>query len=335
MEENQQEKQNLFQLIESWEEDNIKIALQVIKKNEELKNVVEERYRPLLDFVEAKSLQSIKSLPKKLNTPKFLAQDWQPDTHSIDVLKSIPIHHVKLENKSLTSFPKWLCYLTQLVTLNLGNADNWRHKNKNKIKTIPSEINQLSNLKELFIPRADVKNIPKELGELQQLETLDLQYNEIIELPNLSQLTNLKYLNLFINQLTEVKGLETMTQLRVLHLGANRINKLDDVFGNLKELRELSLASNRFTVLYDSICFLEYLWKLDIYKLPLKGQLPPHFYRLKHLQFLRIDGTGIEKLPTYFQDFQKLKIFRIETEGKYFEFNNTNDINTFIIKHSI
>jgi hypothetical protein len=35
-------------LIESWDEDNIKIALQIIKGDGNLKSAVEERYRPLL-----------------------------------------------------------------------------------------------------------------------------------------------------------------------------------------------------------------------------------------------------------------------------------------------
>jgi hypothetical protein len=48
MEQNNQEKDNLFKLIESWDEDNIGIALQIIKGDGNLKYAVEEKYRPLL-----------------------------------------------------------------------------------------------------------------------------------------------------------------------------------------------------------------------------------------------------------------------------------------------
>ncbi len=333
MNENKEEIENLFQLIESWDENNIKIALQVVKGNDELKNVMEKRYRPLLNFVGVKSFQSLRTLPKKLNSPKILSKNWKPDENSIQVLKSIPIYEINLENKSLTKFPIWICYLTQLTVLNLGNADGWWYKNKNKIKSIPADIRNLSNLKELRLARAELKNVSKGITELSQLQVLDLHYNNIQELPNLENLSQLININLFLNKLKEINGLEKLTQLQVLNLAANSIKEIRDVFDNLSELQELSLANNRLKILHNSICFLEKLWKLDIYDLPIKGKSPPNFANLKHLQFLRIDGTGTKKLPNFLKDFKKLTILRVQVKGFYYELDNQEEINAFLKKH--
>lgn len=120
-------------------------------------------------------------------------------------------------------------------------------------------------------------------------------------------------------------------------LSGNNLKKIDDVFGELKELRRLSLAANELTTLHDSICSLEKLWKLDIYRLPLKGKLPPSFAKLKHLTFLRIDGTGIKKkLSAYLKDFKYISTFRCDIDGmdKYIESDNSAEIKEFITNNT-
>jgi hypothetical protein len=78
-----------------------------------------------------------------LNSPKNISRDWTPDKHSILVLKSIPIYEITLGNKSLTAFPTWICYLSNLTSLNLSNAAGWWYNNENKIPSIPTAIKHL------------------------------------------------------------------------------------------------------------------------------------------------------------------------------------------------
>jgi len=56
----EKQQKNLFQLIESWDANNIKLALQLIKKIPELKVVVEKRYLPIIQFAGGKPYKDSK-----------------------------------------------------------------------------------------------------------------------------------------------------------------------------------------------------------------------------------------------------------------------------------
>lgn len=315
------EKQNLFNLIESWEEGNIKIALQIIKNNNELKSAAEERYMPLLSFVDAKSLASLKSLPKKLSTPKFLKKQWFPDIHSQAVLQTIPIDEIVLGNRAMTVFPEWICYLSKLRILDVRNSDSWRAKNPNKLEVIPEAIEHLQGLEELYISRVKLEKVPDSLTKLTGLKVLDLHYNQITTLPDLSPLKNLKILHLFINRLTEIKGVEHLRELEFLDLGANELSTLIDNIDVLEQLRVLNLCSNKIKTLPDALCNLRYLEKLDIYSLPLNGQLPRDFVKLNYLPWLRLDNIGLPALPSFLKAFKNLKTFRCKLNDRFYEFS--------------
>jgi len=328
------EQDNLFSLIESWEESNIKIALQIIKKNATLNTAVEERYMPLLSFVGAKSLAALKSLPKKLSTPKFLKKQWFPNEASQAVLKTIPINEITLGNKSLTEFPEWLCYLGRLRILDLRNSDSWKAKNKNKIAKIPNAIEHLKHLEELYISRVELKVVPKKLTQLTQLKVLDLHYNKLEKLPNLSPLRELKILHLFINQLAEIKGIENLSELEHLDVGANNLTSITDKIGTLEKLQVLNLCTNKITSLPNSLCTLKHLEKLDIYRLPLNGQLPKDFSKLNYLPWLRLDNIGTSTLPSCLKEFTSLRTLRCTYENKTCELSNKPaKIQAFIAKN--
>ena len=78
---------------------------------------------------------------------------------------------------------------TDLEELNISN---------NQITgALPSQIQNLKNLKTLNMSNNLMTGIPAEIGQLQKLETLDLSNNQFTGLPNeLGNLKNLKTLNL-------------------------------------------------------------------------------------------------------------------------------------------
>ena len=70
---------------------------------------------------------------------------------------------------------------------------------------IPSEIGDLTNLKELHLDRNELSGeIPSEIGNLTNLEELHLHFNDFTgEIPSsIGNLTNLTFLRLYGNQLT-------------------------------------------------------------------------------------------------------------------------------------
>jgi Leucine-rich repeat (LRR) protein len=102
-----------------------------------------------------------------------------------------------LSGQGLTEFPTSVLSKRDTVVLDLSN---------NQIRTIPSEIGELTKLEELYF-QDNINNItglPAEVGQLSNLEVLDLSNNGFTGLPyELGNLKSLKVLDLSGNNYSE------------------------------------------------------------------------------------------------------------------------------------
>ena len=55
-----EEQENLYQLIETWDDNNIDLALQLLKGNKELEKSTKLRYQETLDVLKRKTIKSLK-----------------------------------------------------------------------------------------------------------------------------------------------------------------------------------------------------------------------------------------------------------------------------------
>ena len=89
-----------------------------------------------------------------------------------------------LSNKDITELPSEIGNLTQLKELNLSY---------NSITQIPQELCKLKKLETLMLLRNDISQLPEDIGLLVNLRNLDLSYNPINEFPeSIGKLTNLQ-----------------------------------------------------------------------------------------------------------------------------------------------
>ena len=61
------------------------------------------------------------------------------------------------------------------------------------------------------------------LGDELCVSTLDLSYNGIRKIENISRLINVQKLFLSCNKITKIEGLDSLKMITMLELGANRI----------------------------------------------------------------------------------------------------------------
>jgi Leucine-rich repeat (LRR) protein len=117
-----------------------------------------------------------------------------------------------LSNKNLSAIPDSVFSLTYLKYLKLGNsftiypplsalgADKPSGSSLNKISKIPSDIENLQQLRVFGICFNQLQSLPKEIVQLRKLDTLDISFNENLnmatELATLKEMTWLKYLNI-------------------------------------------------------------------------------------------------------------------------------------------
>lgn len=118
---------------------------------------------------------------------------------------------------------------------------------ENKLTTLPPEIGQLKQLKEIDLNMNWLMSLPTEIGQLTQLKTLNLFLNDLTSLPpEIGQLTQLKKLYFMRNQLTSLPPeIGQLTQLQTLILWDNQLTSLPPEVGQLTQLKTLDLSSNR------------------------------------------------------------------------------------------
>lgn len=178
------------------------------------------------------------------------------------------------------TFPKELLIHSEITHIDLG---------RNKITSIPDQINKLENLIELHLSSNQLKDIPATFKNLEKLSFLDLNdnllplvfnphlfpkslsilslgYNQFEEIPkSINHLSNLIHLDLGVNYISKIpKEIGDLTKLVSLRLDGNKITKLPKEIGNLRNLSTLDLCDNNLTHLPKEIKNLKNLKKLEL-----------------------------------------------------------------------
>ena len=124
-------------------------------------------------------------------------------------------------------------------TLNLeGRVETLNFYCKN-IKTIPSDIKTLSEIKKLNLSGNSIKSI-KEIAYLNKLEELDLSSNKILTINSLSKLDRLKKIDLRRNEIKEIDSLSHLYNLEELDLAYNKIVNIQAI-SELYQLKKIFL----------------------------------------------------------------------------------------------
>jgi Leucine-rich repeat (LRR) protein len=231
-----------------------------------------DRERCDIDFISLDLSQyPLKSLPEaithlihleSLNPPRILSS---PSYTLIG--RMCWLTHLHLPERNLKEFPNQLTLLIYLRFLDIS---------RNQLERLPKKIGQLTNLIELDASANKLKRLPKEMNNLTQMVTLELWGNKLQSLPNLSNMTQLERLELSANDLIWVPTwIGQLTNLTELCLGSNRkIFCLPNEIGQLGQLRMLELQTNENLT-----------------------SLPSEIGLLQNLTYLPLVGCGLESLP--------------------------------------
>lgn len=190
------ELESLIALISSWEDDNLKLAEQILEGNLSLKVDLDGYFKPLTKEIRSWQIDdwlSLEELPNRFSTE----YNWQVEVENISVFEAffqnMPITYLDISYLELKNFPQWILMLKNLEHLDLS---------KNQIKDIPKSISNLAKLEELNMEDNQIEVLPEEIGQLKNLERLVLDYNEIKELPqSIGELSSLEWLCLERNKI--------------------------------------------------------------------------------------------------------------------------------------
>lgn len=178
-----------------------------------------------------------KKLDTKLDTKndndkllkEYITSNYSSETHQLD-LRSKKLQLIP----ELCDITKWTKYIYDIWSIDL--ADNW-------LNLINSDFSCFKNLSELDLSFNKIESITN-LSNLEFLQKLDLGNNLIKEIFWLDKLIKLSDLHLGYNQITKVNWLDKLKNLSSLKLQHNQI---DDIswLSNLSNLSELKLEFNK------------------------------------------------------------------------------------------
>ena len=140
----------------------------------------------------------------------------------------------------LKTLPMKVCQLISLERLWVSH---------NKLTSLPHQLDQLTNLRELFLHRNNFDTIPPCLCKLSHLHLLWLNNNKITSIPDdIAKLSSLKRLHLDFNFIEDFpESLCQLKQLEVLYLNGNSLHNISESIGNLRNLKRLYLQNNKIS----------------------------------------------------------------------------------------
>jgi len=234
------------------------------------------------------SIQLLTSLEHFKLYGNSLRIDSLPDFSSLKNLKSIYV-----DDKYIDKLPEGLETLENLESLNFSYT---------KLKEIPDEVYQMTNLKELILHYGPINNsISSEIKNLKKLKILDLGDNDVTgTLPEeLCELEDLEYLDLLNNALT---------------------GPIPKNIGNLKKMKEMIFENSGINgLLPESLGEMENLESLKMRRCDVSGPIPKSLGNLKNMVYLqlygnKLNGTIPEELG-YMESLQQMLISRNNLVG--------------------
>jgi hypothetical protein len=142
--------------------------------------------------------------------------------------------------------------LKQITKLDLSNK---------KLKQIPEEIFQCTNLTKLILCNNSIAEVPQEIKLLKKLKVLDLSNNRIKYLQaDLFKLPKLETLNVSNNQIMTLPRQLIESNIKNLLLQNNQVTNLPEVI--LRNLEKLNVSQNHLSefIINQTNSKLKYLW---------------------------------------------------------------------------
>lgn len=120
---------------------------------------------------------------------------------------------------------------------------------RQKLRVVPSELAQLSELKQLILNRTKIDALPSALVALKELEYFSADMNQITDFPEvILEWNQLRYLSLGDNLIDSIPlNIDVLERMKTLNLWSNLIAFFPASLADLQALSTLDLTNNDMT----------------------------------------------------------------------------------------
>lgn len=251
-----------------------------------------------------KLVQQFKGLPSLVSLA-FISCDlnrFPGELCELEMIRSLTI-----AGDSFAAVPASISKLRKLLFLDLGDP----LYGGNSIRTLPSSLGELHELRELYLFGNELTEFPAAFSRFP-LRTLDLRYNNIPDVSQVMKLTGLIDLDLSYNPVISLSGLEMLTKLQFLNLHSCGLTAGMLSLSTLTALEILRIGENPGLVteeLCSSIANLPRLRMLDLTHAGLT-EIPPALGKCKSLEELSLNRNNALNLDQAFRVLEPIASLR-------------------------
>jgi hypothetical protein len=159
-----------------------------------------------------------------------------------------------------------------------------------------SYVTSMTDLKVIQIQDGNITALPTNLNQLTNLKELNFEWNKLTSLPSLNGLVNLKFIKLWQNSITQLPDLSSLSSLELLDMNDNPLATFPTMAATMPNLKRINLngasikAIPSFPImpLIDTI---RYNW----------GELEslPSIAHLTNLKTLLLADNNLSSLPSF------------------------------------
>lgn len=277
--------QNLFKLIDSFEKDNIELAIALISHDRGLRYAAKHRYYPILRHIDP-----------HLSTGWALLHRVRPRLKSHDEELFSKMYNMYTANGDFENVRELLQQTYEKIYTTLYYTAHFLSMLQYKLLIPPRPI-QIS----LYSPLPENFTFPPRI--LEKVETIHIQCDIALKQisPYIKQITTLRRLHIYNCNIPNIPPDLLNPNLTELEISNANLTTIPDEITQLSQLKVLRLDSNPITYIPDSIAQLSNLELLNLHATTIDS-LPQWMPQLANLKELNIDSTYVTVLPeTVFQ----------------------------------
>ena len=209
------------------------------------------------------------------------------------------LRSLKLDSNKISTIPNNICQLPELRDISAV---------KNAIVSLPFNIGLLVNLRTLCIPNNRLTTLPTTMKLLVHLSVLNVECNHIRSIPMLGNLP-LKRINFNNNKITSLMNVFTTTKdvkrgtfplgqsLLVLSCNNNQLDCLPSKISTAVNLKELYLANNKLIALPSTLGNCKKIERFWVDWNPKLTEIPVSISNWHYLIELKAEGCPISRPP--------------------------------------
>ena len=312
--EKKQAQNRLDELIESWDKNNIALALELIHTDLHLKKYITLKYESFVVLFGLKYLHQLVEIPLLFNSylqHKTIAFNEQ----QLSLVETLPIERLLVTDNHDTKAISVLFRLKKLKELTFvknptldklpSNIEGLQQIERlyfigTGLTELPASFVQLNTLQTLHLKQNKIHSLPDKFGQLQQLRELTISQPHTLQIPtSFGQLKNLNFLSIYIwgnGQVYFPTQNIALQQLSTLYIRCPKINDLPLFIQQLKGLKRLIVTRCQLKSIPAWVGQLSNLETLDLSNNPLET-LPNSLMQLHKLQELKLVRTKLTRSP--------------------------------------